>query len=194
MRILFVATSTELGGAEKTVYTLATSLNPERFQVAGVVSLKPPGPYAERLSRQSVPVDTLGLRGLPRPRHLHELLRLIDRSKPDVVHAVMYQAIQLCRLAKGRSAASFKLVSSPRVSYRTRSWLSLAVDRALKGRDDLLVSECEASRRHLIERLGYEPAKVLRIYNGVETPGAAAPPQRQRKRLELGLSQTDILV
>ena len=45
----------------------------------------------------------------------------------------MYQAIQLCRLAKRKSGARFKLISSPRVTYRTRSAFTLLVDRVLKG-------------------------------------------------------------
>src|SRR5205814_1650134 len=45
-KILYVSTSTTLGGAEKTVYTLATCVHPKDFPVVGVVSLKPKGHYA----------------------------------------------------------------------------------------------------------------------------------------------------
>ena len=58
-RILFVATSTTVGGAEKTLYTLATLLNPARYQAAGVVSLKPKGHYARLLESSGMSVDSL---------------------------------------------------------------------------------------------------------------------------------------
>ena len=195
MRILFVSTSTTLGGAEKTVYCLATLLDPRKFQVTSVVSLKPFGPYAQRLSALGVPTTTLGLRGRPSMKQVRELVKIIDYQKPDVVHAVMYQAIQLCRLAKGRSAHTFKLVSSPRVNYRTRSAFTLLVDRVLKGKDDVLVAESEATRKHLISSLGYAPAKVKTIYNGIDVAGwPVSKVDRQQKRMELRLGGQELLL
>lgn len=195
MRILFVTTSTTLGGAEKTVYCLATLLDPRKFQVAGVVSLKPYGPYAERLKALGVATYSLDLRGRPSLKHVRELSKLIDYQKPDVVHAVMYQAIQLCRLAKGRAKHRFKLVTSPRVNYRSRSALTLLIDRALKGRDDMLIAECEASRQFLVRRLGYKPEKVRTIYNGIDVAGwPASKMDRQQKRLELRLGGQELLI
>ncbi len=194
-RILFVATSTTRGGAEKTLYTLATLLDPRRHPVVGVVGLKPDGDYARRLREQGVSVATLGLTRAPRPSDAARLAAIIDAQKPDLVHALMFSAIQLARLAKTRTRCRFKLVSSPRVSYRTRSWWTLLADRALKKRDDLLIAECEASRRHLIDELGYAPAKVVAIRNGVDTAGGrASKAHRAARRLELRLSDGDLLV
>ena len=195
MRILFVSTSTTLGGAEKTVYCLATLLDPKRFEVTSVVSLKPFGAYAQRLSALGVPTTTLAMRGRPSLKQVRELSKIIDFQKPDVVHAVMYQAIQLCRLAKGRCAHKFKLISSPRVSYRTRSAFTLLVDRALKTRDDLLIAECEASRKYLVKTLGYAPGKIKTIYNGIDVAGwPVSKTDRQQKRLELRLSGQELLI
>jgi glycosyltransferase involved in cell wall biosynthesis len=194
-RILFVSTSTTLGGAEKTLYALATLLDRRVHQVAGVVSLKPEGHYARRLREQGVKVESLNLTRAPRPSDAKRLAAIIERERPDVVHALMYQAIQLCRAAKPRTTVPFKLISSPRVNYRTRSWWTLLVDRALKGRDDLLIAECEASRRFLVERLRYAPSKVITVRNGVDLAGwPASKLDRRRMRLELRLGDTDLLV
>lgn len=126
---------------------------------------------------------------------MRELARIIDHERPDVVHAVMYQAIQLCRLAKRRCDAKFKLVSSPRVNYRTRSALTLLVDRLLKGADDLLIAESEASRQYLIKRLGYKPQKVRAIHNGVDLASwPVSKLERQKKRLELRLGAGELLI
>jgi glycosyltransferase involved in cell wall biosynthesis len=194
-RILFVSTSTTLGGAEKTLYSLATLLDPQRFTVTGVVSLKPAGIYAEKLKSLGISTRSLELKGRPRLKDIAALTALIERDKPDIVHALMYQAIQLCRLAKRRSKLRFKLVSSPRVNYRTRSAFTLLVDRVLKGGDDLLITESEASRAYLIKKLGYAPGKVKTIYNGVDIARwPVSPTERARKRLELGLGESDILI
>lgn len=194
-KILFVSTSTTLGGAEKTLYALATLLDPNKHRVVGVVSLKPEGRYAELLREQGVRVESLGLSRAPRPTDARRLAAAIDRECPELVHAVMYQAIQLCRMAKTKTRAPFTLVSSPRVNYRSRSWWTLLVDRWLKERDDLLIAECEASRRFLLKRLGYDPAKVATIRNGVDLAGwPVSKIERQKKRMELRLGATDVLI
>ena len=194
-RILYVSTSTTVGGAEKTVYTLATLLDPKRHQVAGVVSVKPEGAYAHKLKLQGVPTESLGITGTPRLADAARLAKVITRVRPDIVHAVMYQAIQLCRLAKPKVPFPFKLVSSPRVHYRTRSMWTLLIDRALKNRDDLLIAECDASRDFLVRSLGYAPVKVRTIRNGVDLAGwPVSKVDRQKRRMELRLGSTDLLV
>ena len=194
-RILFVSTSTTVGGAEKTVYTLATLLDPKVHQVAGVISVKPLGAYAAKLKAQDVLVESLDVTGTPSLADAARLAKIIERLRPDIVHAVMYQAIQLCRLAKPKVGYAFKLVSSPRVHYRTRSLFTLLIDRALKNRDDLLIAECDASRSFLLGRLGYAPQKVKTIRNGVDLAGwPISKTDRQKRRMELRLSSADVLV
>ncbi|MCX5796597.1 MAG: glycosyltransferase [Elusimicrobia bacterium] len=193
-RILFVSTSTTIGGAEKTLFTLATRLDAERFQVAGVVGLKAPGHYAQRLAAQGVATRSLGLVGWPSLRDADALARIIRETRPDLVQAIMYQAIQLCRFVKRRAKAPFKLVSSPRVNYRTRSSWSLLVDRWLRGADDLLIAESEASRDFLTRRLGYAADRVKTVHNGVELPEAPSEAERKRARLQLGLREDETLL
>lgn len=194
-RILFVSTSTTVGGAEKTLFALATLIDHRRFPVAGVVSVKPEGHYARRLREQGVEVHSLNLADGAKPADARTLAAIIDRERPDIVHAVMYQAIQLARMAKPLSSVPFRLVTSPRVNYRSRSFATLLVDRWLKKRDDLLIAECEASRKFLIEKQGYAPAKVIVIRNGVDLAGwPASKIDRQKKRLELRLGAGDLLI
>ena len=194
-RILYVSTSTTIGGAEKTLYTLATLLDPKRHQVCGVVSVKPEGAYAQKLKLQGISTESLEISATPRLADVTRLAEIITRTRPDIVHAVMYQAIQLCRLAKPKVPFSFKLVTSPRVHYRTRSLWSLLVDFALKGRDDLLIAECQSSRNFLVSRLGYAPGKIRVIRNGVDLAGwPVSKVDRQKGRLELRLASSDVLV
>ncbi|OGR88551.1 MAG: hypothetical protein A3J74_11700, partial [Elusimicrobia bacterium RIFCSPHIGHO2_02_FULL_57_9] len=193
-RILFISTSTTLGGAEKTLYALATLLKPERFSVAGVVSLKPLGAYGEKLLAQSIPTFTLDMDGTPGPRHIGMLKHIIAGLRPDLVHAFMYQAIQLARVSKIMTRGRFRLVSSPRVTYRTRSPGSLLIDRMLKRADDLLIAESESSRGYLIYSQGYDAEKITTIHNGIAPPETIDPGLRERKRAELGVGEEDILV
>jgi glycosyltransferase involved in cell wall biosynthesis len=191
--VLFVSTSTTLGGAEKTLFTLASRLGTGELQVAGVVGLKPPGHYAQRLAKDGVKTWSLDLVGWPAPSHAAALERIIKQARPDIVHALMYQAIQLCRFVKRRSPAPFLLVSSPRVNYRSRSRLSLLLDRWLRSADDLLISESETSREFLLG-LGYAPERVRTVRNGVDLPEIPSAAERRRARLHLGLREDEPLL
>jgi glycosyltransferase involved in cell wall biosynthesis len=194
-KVLYVSTSTTQGGAEKTLYTLATLLDPKQFQVAGVVSLKPKGVFAEKLEAMGHKVHTLHLKERPEFHHLKELAEIIRSAKPDVVHAVMYQAIQLCRALKMLGYVQFPLISAPRVHYRSRGGFSLWIDRLLKPHDNILVTESEASRRYMLEELGYEEPKVTTIYNGVDIASwPISRTDRARIRAKLKLEPQDVLL
>ena len=194
-RVLFVSTSTTLGGAEKTLFTLATLLDPKVAAVKGVVSLKPPGEYAQRLKEAGHRVHTLNLKRRPGLGDLQRLAVIIQETQPDVVHAFMYQAIQLCRAVKRIGYADFRLISSPRVNYRTREPVSLWLDGWLKKADDLLITECEASRTYLTEKLGYEQDKVQTIRNGVDIAGwPVSKADRLRLRKSLGVADNEVLI
>ncbi|MBI5211138.1 MAG: glycosyltransferase [Elusimicrobia bacterium] len=195
IRVLFVSTSTTVGGAEKTLYTIATLLHPARHAVSGIVSLKPLGGYGRKLAAAGFETRSLEIQEKASWADMEKLADIIARTRPQIVHAFMFQAIQLARLAKRWHGAAFKLVSSPRVNYRTRSlWTKLA-DRVLKGSDDLLIAESQASRDYLVDSLGYDRAKMKVIHNGVDLAGCPISRlERRQKRLELRLASDDILL
>lgn len=194
-RVLYVSTSTTVGGAEKTLFTLATLVDPKVATCVGVVSLKPKGEYARRLKEMGHSVISLDLKKKPGLKDLQRLAGVIQEYQPDLVVAFMYQAIQLCRAVKRIGYADFKLVSSPRVHYRTRDDLSLMLDRWLKKADDLLVSESEASRTYLTNKMGYDPDKVRTIRNGTDVAGwTPSKADRVRVRKELSVADNEILI
>jgi len=194
-RILFVSTSTTVGGAEKTLYTLATLIDPKICEVAGIISLKPKGLYADRLEAAGHKVYSFDIEKRAGLAELQKLARIVQDTKPTVVHAIMYQAIQLARAVRKFGYAEYKLISSPRVNYRTRSGMSLWIDKFLKGADDLLITECEASRKFLLESMKYDKTRVSTIHNGVDIAGwSTSKKERNAKRQELGVKDSEILI
>src|SRR4051812_17529119 len=194
-KILYVTTSTGLGGAEKTLSLLSSSLSKSEFEVSGIVSLKPLGFFGERMRSQGMRVDVFGMDRMPRPRDLSRLREIIEETKPDIVHAFLYTAIQLSRMAKRLTAHPFKLVTSPRAIFRFRGPFLRNIDRMMKGVDDVLVSECEASRKYLLSHMGYSPDRVVTVLNGLDaTACSPMPNDRLKVRAALGLKDTDVLV
>lgn len=194
-RILYVSTSTTIGGAEKTLYTLSTLIDPSVCEVAGVVSLKPKGRYARELEALGRRVYSLKINQRVGLQDLQKLALVIHETKPDLVHAIMYQAIQLARGVKRLRYADFKLITSPRVHYRTRTPFSLFVDGFLKKADDLLIAESESSRSYLVEKLDYEKRKTITIRNGVDIAGwSVSKTDRKERREMIGITDKDFLV
>ena len=193
-RLLYVITSTTIGGAEKTLYRIASRVDRRRFEVAAALSLKPKGHYAARLEEAGVKVESLDMAQVPRPGDLFRLREVVRRHRPDVVHAFLYRAIQFCRMLRALGEP-FKLISSPRVVYRTRPGPLLWLDRRLMGYDDLLIAESVASQRFFVREQGYRPGRISVVYNGIEPAELEVRPGvREAKRRELGLEPEHVLV
>ena len=66
MKILYVCTSTEVGGAERAFFTLAQAAFHAGHEV-NVLSLRPLGPLGRQLQEAGLSVESLDLRGKYRP-------------------------------------------------------------------------------------------------------------------------------
>ncbi|NLO91010.1 MAG: glycosyltransferase [Elusimicrobia bacterium] len=192
-RILYVITSSGVGGAEKTLFNLLSRLNRDKYDIAGVVTLKPRGEYAGKIAALGIPIHSLNMGYLPSPGDAARLRRIIKESGAETVHAFLYRAIQFCRHIKPNSG--FRLVSSPRVNYRTRALPLLWLDRALKHRDDLTLCESAASAEFLISGLGYDSGKVRVVKNGIDTElWAFSEKERAAVRAQFGLNEGRLLI
>lgn len=190
-RILYVITSSGVGGAEKTLFNIVSRLDPEKYEVAGVVSLKPCGEYADKIRGLGINVQSLDMGYIPSWSAVGRVAELIRESGADTVHAFLFRAIQFCRFAKARTP--FRLISSPRVNYRTRSVPLLWLDKAFHKRDDLTLCESESSAAFMVRELGYSGVGVIK--NGIDTAfWKFSEEERAAARAELGLSPETLLL
>ncbi|MFP4057986.1 MAG: glycosyltransferase [Candidatus Brocadiia bacterium] len=115
-RILYVITELDVGGAENTLFHLATGLDRDLFEPR-VAALFGDGPVAQRLRRRDIPVQSLGGRRRWPLAALWRLRRLAAQA--DIVHSFLFHANLAARLAVlgARPAA---VVASARVAERTR--------------------------------------------------------------------------
>ena len=107
MKILHVITGLENGGAEGTLYRLATFSNHFDHHV---ISLTGEGCYAEQLRNKGIKVEVLGMKGLRSvPKNIYLLAKKIQQIKPDVIQTWMYHSDFMGSLA-ARLAGSTKIV------------------------------------------------------------------------------------
>ncbi len=98
--ILLLITTLTIGGAETQMVRLATELKSAGWDVA-VACMLAPTTYVSILEQAHIPVFSLDMpRGVPDPRGLLRLARLIRRLKPDVLHSHMVHANLLGRLTR----------------------------------------------------------------------------------------------
>lgn len=99
-KVTYVVTDLAYSGAEVQVRNLAIEFKRRSWDVEIVSMLKPIAFVAE-LSTAKIPVKTLNMRrGVPDPRAIYRLHRILSSSNPDVVHSHMIHANLLARVAR----------------------------------------------------------------------------------------------
>ncbi len=178
IRILYLITSTNIGGTERALYNLLGKINREKYRVQ-VCSVKRPGGFAERIASRSDSFHTLGLPEAGGMRAacnfipaLARLFILIRRFRPHIIHSFLFRANLLGRLA-GRAAGVPVVISSVRV-IEDRAPLKHVTERLTSFLVDRYTSVTEAARRFTIEHAGIEPDKIITVYNGIDVEAFAS--------------------
>jgi len=199
IKIMHLITDLAIGGAEVMLYKVLSRLDRSQFQNS-VVSMTDRGSLGDKIEALQVPVFTLGLRrGIPDPRALYRLLRLLRAERPHILQTWLYHS-DLLGLAAGRLApvpvvawnircSDMDLREYPQLTslvLRTLVWLS-------RFPDVVIFNSNAGWLFH--QRLGYRPRKSSMIPNGFDLDEFRPDPDaRSWFRKELGLSPVIPLV
>jgi hypothetical protein len=92
IRVLFVITDLNFGGAEIMLRNLLTHMDSNAFEYE-VVSLQNIGPIGEQIQRISIQVHALNMSPQkPQLQSIIQLAKIIRKFHPDVVNTWMYHA------------------------------------------------------------------------------------------------------
>ncbi len=142
LRIAFLITDLDTGGAERNLATLAAGLDRARFDVA-VASLMPPGPIGDELAAKGVEVTDLRMTNRANVFAFCRLVRWLKQTRPDILHTWLFHANVLGRLA-AKLAGVPRVVSSIRVA-EPRRW-HLALDRLTASCSDIILANSASLR------------------------------------------------
>lgn len=186
VRILLVTTSLIVGGAENQVYLIARELK-KRGHAVHVISLLPAAAYVEELAEVGVEVESLELEA---PRSALSALRkfreAVRRWQPDVIHAHMFHAIFLSRLARLGQRRG-KLISTMHNLEPESGFRNLAY-RITDPLGSLTTSVAQAGRERYVQASAVPPHRILNIPNGIDLEQFTPRPElREPLRQELGL-------
>ncbi|HZT88892.1 MAG TPA: glycosyltransferase [Stellaceae bacterium] len=184
--VMHIITGLDIGGAERMLAQLAVRADRGRLSQV-VVSMMGEGAIGRRLAGSGVTVETLGMRrGMPDPRGLARLFRILHRYRPDIVQTWLYHADFLGLVARQLGAA-------PRLLWNVRcsesvgaAWVRSVLARCSRMPDAVVVNSLVGQRYH--QRLGYRPRRWAHIPNGFDTAVLRPDPKaRRRLRAELRL-------
>ena len=189
MRILFLSTSMGMGGADSQLLSAAQELGSRGHEVL-IVSLTPLGPMGLKARNAGIPTESLEMRrGIPDPRGLVRLIRLVREWRPDVLHSHMVHANLMARAL--RLVAPFPALVSTIHNIYEGGRLRMAAYRLTNGLVDhmTIISEAAADR-FIRERI--VPKELLSVVpNGVDPELFQELPAgvREAHRRSLGLGQ-----
>ncbi|WP_344357020.1 glycosyltransferase [Streptomyces gobitricini] len=190
MKVLHVITGLGIGGAEQQLRLLLPHMDRVR---SSVVALTNPGPVADALRAEGVPVIHLGMRGNRDLSALPRLTRLIRRGAFDVVHTHLYRACLYGRVAARLAGvrtivATEHSLGAAQIEGRPLS----AGARALYLAGERLGTATVAVSGTVARRLagwGVRPSRIRVVPNGIDVPRFAFDPAARRAaRRRLGLA------
>ena len=191
--VLHLITGLETGGAERMLLHLVSRADRARLRPV-VVSMTGPGTMGPLIERAGVPLRSLGMRrGVPDPRGVARLARILREFRPAVLQTWLYHADLL-----GLIVRRLGLVPHLAWGLQGTETIDTPVVRRLLARfsasPDAVVTVSRAGQR-FHEGIGYHPRRWVHLPNAFDTsalrPDAEA---RRHGRAALGIAEDRVAI
>ena len=163
-----------------------------RFDVR-LVGIRPEDDASAHLRSQGLDPLCLG-RGPFHPAVLTDLLRLIRRERPQILHTHGYATSNFARILGGMTGV--RVLVHEHTSFPSIPAYQRAIDRALASRLDLAVAVSGSTKAFMTQYRSIPEAKIRVVFNGapLEDFTRPAPPRirAERERLGIGADETVI--
>lgn len=194
-RLLYIANSFSVGGAETCALDLFKGLHSARFEVEAIL-LKEPGTLAGELAAAGIPTHSGILRGRYDPIGPLRLARRLAGRRFDILlvepgrNALLLSAVARL-LARSRAVVSWV--------HSTGKWERASqfnrTERWFLRRLEAVVATAKSQRDNLIEEERLDPSNLVVIVNGINTERFRPHPERRSEaRAALGLASEDFAV
>lgn len=180
------------GGAEEQVIRLAYGFR-GRGWAPLIVSLLPPSPMPPDFEGRGIPLAHLGMRrGLPDPRGLRRLARIIRDFRPDVVHAHMVHANLLARAVRPFRPFPVLVCTQHNLTMagikHDYTRIFEVAHRLTDGLAERTTAISHSAADYYIRRGAVPAAKMMVVPNGIDSGGFERDPAaRVRLRRALGI-------
>ncbi|HXG23913.1 MAG TPA: glycosyltransferase [Chthonomonadales bacterium] len=173
LRLTYLVSGLNVGGAEMMLYKLLSRIDRTRFEPQ-VLSMSTRGAMGEKIAALGVQVTPLGFRpGKPNLYGLGQLVLRLRRERPDILQTWMYHADLIGGLAArmaGGLLVAWGIRSStldPQTIKRSTIWTAKACARLSRTIPTRIIC-CSEVAREVHARLGYTSEKMVVIPNGFD--------------------------
>jgi glycosyltransferase involved in cell wall biosynthesis len=173
-KILYLITQSIWGGAQKYVYDLATNLNPQKFEI--VVAAGGDGELLKKLKKAKR--KTYSLKYLKRSispyyeiRAFFEILNLLKKEKPDIIHINSSKGTVLAALAGKMIKTKVIYTVHGSVFMASFPWLIrkfwLWIEKIFSRFKDKIITVSEFDRELWLKHKIVPSEKIVTIHNGL---------------------------
>jgi glycosyltransferase involved in cell wall biosynthesis len=203
-RIVHLIDTLGSGGAERFLYTILKYLDRSRFEIEVITVFSGAMHWKEPIEALGVKVTSLDCRRLRDwPKGVKRLRRLLQNSRPDLIHTHLWTANVIGRIA-GRLSRIPVISSIHSPDHGADAWHYALPVSSLKRWPiwlmdrwtaqfgcERLLAVSEYVRRNAHERLGFPLERIDLLYNPVDIDQfqSGAPPMRRRLFEELRLPE-----
>jgi len=168
IRIAFVASTLDVGGAENVLFNLITRLPGDRYETE-VLFLKAPGTVGQRLIHRGVSHTDSIQRGRTDPSVLTRLVSHLRSFSPQILFSIdHHNAMFWGRLASLVSRVPRRVVASHSTGRMESRRSYTRLDRLLMRYTDAVVALSSAHAGYLESVEGVDPRKIVVIENGID--------------------------
>ena len=176
IKILYIITQGEMGGAQRYVYDLATGLDPKQYKVTVAVGNER-GDLEKKLSAAGI--STRVLRHLKRainPWHdllvLWEIRRLIQAVKPDIVHLNSTKAGFVGSIAAAMAGARNVVFTAHGFAFlepgsALKKMFYLGAEKLVRGYRAKIIAVSQNDHEAALKNSVITPEKLATIHNGI---------------------------
>ncbi|MDI6809216.1 MAG: glycosyltransferase [Candidatus Eisenbacteria bacterium] len=186
--VLHIIGALDVGGAEKNLVGLATSLSSLGFDVT-IATVSRRGTLADELESHGIEVRNIGFRMRYFVPGLLRLISLLREKNIDVIHTHLYQAGILGRIA-GTMAQVPVVVTTEHTLTPWKKRRHILLEKMLIPFTDRYHATCTAVVENRIRVEGLPEKKLLVIPNGVDTTIFQPKPMPTALKESLGVDTT----
>ena len=188
MRVVFVASSAQMGWTERNVLRLATALRGCGVAVE-IILLSEGGPLAPAYQARRIPVTTLhwSYRVRPFPAEMARLATVLRERQPEIVHGYGYPAIWWGILAALEAGSGARVIAIQAWDTWKR-WSDLLLDRLQASAIHLAIADGEGARRFAVRQQHLPAERTRTVYDGVEPEELLPTRPQEATRAALGVS------
>jgi len=191
IKVMLMISSLEYGGSEQQVIQLANHLNPNQFEVC-ICSLSPLIPLINSLKNNNIKIHIVEKKSKYDATVAFRAARLMSAERIDMVHAFLFDAEIVARLAARWSGVPIVIASERNTDYQLPLLHSI-FQRLTRSLFDMMIANSRAGKRFNIRNLGIPAKKIRVIHNGVDL-SSFFPGINHNIRKELGISPDDHVV